>query len=149
MADLFALALADFAAKAPEQARNVVRKVAGDALTKVVRRTPVGNPTLWKSKPPKGYVGGRLRGNWNTSLGAVDVTTTATVDKSGQATIARGLAVIAVADVDRSIYITNSLPYVREIEYEGHSRLQTPAGMVRVTVSELQVMVDDAVRSLR
>lgn len=148
MADTFALSLAAFAAKAPDKARAVVRKVAIDTLSRVVLRTPVGNPQMWKSKPPAGYVGGRLRANWNTSIGAPSLTVTAKRDAAGEATIQRGRGVIAASDGEQPIYIMNSLPYVREIEYEGHSR-QAPAGMVRITVAELQSFVDNAARSLK
>lgn len=145
MADTFALSLAAFAQKAPEQARNVVRKVALEALSRVVLRTPVGNPSLWKGKPPAGYVGGRLRANWAVGIGTINTATGAPPDKTGQAAINRGGARIGSADGIATIYITNSLPYVREIEYEGHSR-QAPAGMVRITVTEMQAMVDAAAR---
>lgn len=148
MAETFALSLARFAEVAPDKARTVVRKVALDALSRVVLRTPVGNPSLWKHKPPAGYVGGRLRANWNVSVGAPDVSVSFRRDKAGQVTIARGTNAITASDGERSIYIVNSLPYVREIEYEGHSR-QAPAGMVRITVTELQTFVDNAVRGLK
>jgi len=147
VADTFALSLAKFAEKAPEQARTVVRKVALETLTRVVMRTPVGNPTLWKGKPPAGYVGGRLRANWFVSVGAPNTTTGAAPDKTGQVAINRGQATIGAADGLQPIYLMNSLPYVREIEYEGHSR-QAPAGMVRITVTEFQTMVDAIARSL-
>ncbi|MGY3265802.1 hypothetical protein [Lysobacter sp. HA35] len=147
MADTFALSLAAFAAKAPGQARQVVRKVAIDALTRVVMRTPVGNPSLWKGKPPAGYVGGRLRANWVASIGVPSIDTTTARDAGGSSTIARGTGTIAAADGLQPIYLMNSLPYAREIEYESHSR-QAPAGMVRITVTEFQTMVDAAARSL-
>ena len=41
----------------------------------------------------------------------------------------------------------NSLPYIRPLEYEGHSK-QAPAGMVRVSVTEFQTFVDNAVKAL-
>lgn len=146
MADTFALSLAAFAEKAPEQARQVVRKVALETLTRVVLRTPVGNPSLWKGKPPKGYVGGRLRANWTVGIGAPNRATGAPPDKTGQAAIQRGASAIGAADGTRDIYLMNSMPYVREIEYEGHSR-QAPAGMVRITVAEWQTLVDAMARS--
>lgn len=148
MADTFALSLARFAEKAPEQARTVVRKVAIETLTRVVLRTPVGNPSLWKGKPPAGYVGGRLRANWFTSIGVPNHATSKAIDSSGAASINRGTATINAATTDQPIYLMNSLPYVREIEYEGHSR-QAPAGMVRITVTEFQTMVDTAAVQVR
>jgi len=144
-AQTFTLSLAEFAKAAPEQARTVVRKVSIDMLTKVVMRTPVGNPSLWKSKPPAGYVGGRLRANWAVSFGAPSFRTTVETDKSGQATIMRGSATIQRAYGELDIYITNSLPYAIPVEY-GHSQRQAPAGMVRVTVTEFQSFVDARAR---
>ncbi len=139
----FALSLQAFAQKAPEQARTVIRKVSIDLLTATVLRTPVGNPDLWKSKPPAGYVGGRLRANWNVSLVEPDTTTTNVTDDSGTATISAGSEVIGQADGTQDICITNSLPYALPIEY-GHSGVQAPQGMVRVTVAEFQSYVNKA-----
>jgi hypothetical protein len=146
--ETFALSLQAFAKKAPEQARTVVRKVAIDLLTATVMRTPVGNPDLWKNKKaPKGYVGGRLRANWTVSISAPDLTTTNAIDKDGSSTIAAGTTVINGADGTQDIYMTNSLPYALPIEY-GHSGVQAPAGMVRVSVADFQAFVDRAAAEL-
>jgi len=145
--ETFTASLAAFAKKAPEQVRVVVRKVSIDLLTATVMRTPVGNPDLWKSKPPKGYVGGRLRANWNVSLVAPDTSTTDAIDKDGSATVNRGSAEIGQADGVKDIFIMNSQPYALPIEY-GHSGVRAPAGMVRVSVAEFQTFVDQAAASL-
>lgn len=147
MAETFALSLQAFKEKAGANARTVVRKFSIDLLTATVLRTPVGNPDLWKRKPPKGYVGGRLRANWNVSLVTPDTSTSVLIDKDGQATIAKGEATIDHADGEKDIWIMNSLPYAIPVEY-GHSRFQSPAGMVRVSVADAQKFVADAVRSL-
>jgi hypothetical protein len=143
----FALDVSKFVAKANAAPKLVVRKVAGDMLAKVVLRTPVGDPSKWKSPAPAGYVGGRLRANWNTSIGGPDLSTTVDTDASGSAVVARGQNVLRGVDGERDVYIMNSLPYVRRIEYEGWSS-QARAGMVRVTVAEFQTFVNKAVRSL-
>lgn len=148
MADTFALDVAKFAAKAKAAPAQVLRKVGIELGRSVVLATPVGNPSLWKSKPPKGYVGGRLRANWNPSLGVPDLSTGASPDTSGTQTIARVAATYALAQGESTLYLMNSMPYVREIEYEGHST-QAPAGMVRVTVAQFQTFIDKAVRSIR
>jgi len=148
VAKTFALDIAKFAEKAGGNVKTVVRKVSIDTLAKVVERTPVGDPTHWKNPPPDGYVGGRLRANWNVSLSAPDLSTTTETDKSGNATTARGAAHISHADGEQDIYIMNSLPYVRRIEYDGWSS-QAPAGMVRITVAEFQTFVDAAARSVK
>jgi hypothetical protein len=147
VADTFALDISKFIAKAKANGEQVVQKVGADVLASVVDKTPVGNPSLWKSKPPKGYVGGRLRANWNVSFGAPDISTTTTVDAAGSSTKSRGVEIIAQWDGQADIYVMNSLPYVRPIEYEGHS-LQAPAGMVRITVAEFQTFVAEAVETL-
>lgn len=147
MADTFALDISKFIAKAKANGEQVVQKVGADILSSVVQRTPVGNPSLWKSKPPKGYVGGRLRANWNVSFGVPDISTTTTTDASGGMTTARGVEIIAKWDGQADIYVMNSLPYARPIEYEGHS-MQAPAGMVRITVTEFQTFVAEAVAEL-
>lgn len=143
----FALSLGQFAKQAGDNARTVVRKVSTDVLTRIVQRTPVGNPTLWKSKPPPGYVGGRLRANWAASYQFPAVRVTIDVDPTGERTILKGAATIGRAMGDEPIFITNSLPYAIPVEY-GHSSVQAPAGMVRITVTEFQTYVDNAVRSL-
>lgn len=129
----FTLQIGEFAAQAKENAQQVVRKVAGDALAKVVLRTPVDT--------------GRARANWVTTYGNPSFVTTAKVDKTGEGTILKGQGTIRRAPAGETIYILNSLPYAIPLEY-GHSK-QAPAGMVRVTVTEFQAFVDNAVRSLR
>ena len=146
MAETFTLSLANFAKAAPEKANVVMRKASQSVLAQVVLRTPVGNPSLWKHPAPPGYVGGRLRANWNVGIGAPDVSTSIVRDQSGQPTIAREGAKLAGADGKRSIFITNSLPYAIPVEY-GHSHVQAPAGMVRVTVTEWQTYVDMAAKA--
>lgn len=141
----FALDLAAFAKKAPERAKQVVDKVSIDLLTKIVLRTPVGNPSLWKNPPPAGYVGGRLRGNWNTGVGSINTTFRAPA-KNGTAPIARGRAKVATRDPSADIFITNSLPYAHRVE-NGYST-QAPAGMVRVTVVEFQSFIAKAAKEL-
>lgn len=147
MADTFALDVSKFVAKAKANASTVVRKVGIETLKSVVLKSPVGNPDTWKSPAPAGYVGGRLRANWNVSFNAPDTSTTERTDKTGAVAITSGTSALLRADAERDIYIMNSLPYVRRIEYQGWSA-QAPAGMVRVTVSEMQTFVNAAVRSL-
>lgn len=139
----FALDLSAFTAKAPKKVKQVVDKVTIDLLTKIVLRTPVGNPTLWKRPPPKGYVGGRLRGNWNTGIGSIN-TTFHPRSKDGRGPKFRALAALSARDPSMDIYLTNSLPYAYRVE-NGYST-QAPAGMVRVTVTEFQGFINKAAK---
>ena len=87
---------------------------------------------------PDGYVGGRFRGNWQTSVAEPITTTIDRIDPSGAA---------ATADVMTSMggagaitYMTNNLPYAERLEYEGWSK-QAPAGFVRVSMARLDSIV--------
>lgn len=113
-------------AEAQGEFLTIIRKIALDALSGIVRRTPVDT--------------GRARGNWFVSFGDAGVEVSTSVDKNGQVTIQSGGAVIATyrqVDDMENIVIYNNLPYIVRLE-NGHSKQQAPAGMVEVTVTEIQ-----------
>jgi hypothetical protein len=119
------------------------RKVALELFRKVVMATPVGNPTLWKSAPPPGYVGGRARGNWQANIGPQSTAVaTDTKDKDGNSTmngILGSMASWKPSDINAgTIWIGNALPYIIRLEYDSWST-QAPSGMVRVALSEIKV----------
>jgi hypothetical protein len=123
----------------------MVARVAGEALRRVVEKSPVGNPTLWKRPAPAGYVGGRFRGNWLLSVGAPQAGVVETVDAGGGATVERGLAAMPGYGADGlypSVFIQNNLPYAEALE-NGHSA-QAPGGVVALTVAEISAIFDGA-----
>ena len=142
----FALDLARFAEKAQGNTEKVVRKVGIDLFSKTVERTPVGNPDNWASPAPAGYVGGRARANWNCSIGSPSLSTSPMTDKGGEVTKARIKNTLHDWK-EGDLYLMNSLPYIRRLEYDGWSK-QAPAGMVRITVTEFQTFVDAATRTV-
>jgi len=143
----FALDLTKFIEKAQGNAETVVRKVGIDMLAKVVDRSPVGNPDLWKGGGPDGYVGGRFRGNWQVTFGAPARDEIERVDASGSATNAAGAAVLAsYRSGISSIWLANNVSYSYSLEM-GHSS-QAPLGVAGVTATEFQTFVDQAVREL-
>lgn len=85
---------------------------------------------------------GRARGNWLPNKGTPkDGTTNNTkvdFDKVEQ-TIKE-----SIGDV---FYLTNNLPYIKALEFEGHSD-QAPAGMVRVSIENFQKNLVDATSKL-
>lgn len=119
-----------------EAAKQFQDRVALRALDLVVDRSPVGNPELWKSDPPPGYVGGHFRGNWFVTVGPAGNETREGVDPDGMRTRAEGRAVIAAAPPFSQITIYNAVPYAMSLEH-GHST-QAPQGVVTVTVAEIQ-----------
>lgn len=93
---------------------------------------------------PKGYTGGRFRGNWQVTFETPADGETGRIDKSGTLTQALGGAVLSqfVASRDNVIYFTNNVPYAVALEF-GHSK-QAPNGMVRITAQEFQKLFNEA-----
>lgn len=96
----------------------------------------------------KGYVGGRFRGNWQVGIGSINEDTSAPPDKSGAAAISRGSSAVTTWKIGSgTIYLTNSLPYAKPLEY-GYSR-QAPSGMVRLTVQDFNIKVRKAINEVK
>jgi len=132
-----------FEVKAKGDIALTSRKVALELFSKVIMKTPVGNPTLWQSPPPKGYVGGRARGNWQANIGpACSAVETKTIDATGITAVNDVLGVLGswapMDGVANTIWLGNALPYIIRLEYDAWSS-QAPAGMVRVSLSEIRV----------
>lgn len=138
----FTLDIERFVAKAKGNIDLVVRKVSLDMFKRVILKSPVGNPDLWKHPAPPGYSGGRFRGNWQVQIGSIPVGTLEINDKEGSATISRATAETLMMRAGEIIYLVNNLPYSRRLEY-GHST-QAPAGMVRLSVQEYGAVVSEA-----
>lgn len=109
-----------FADLIDEEVGKRVRVIAMALLNEVVLRSPVGNPSLWKSPPPPGYVGGRFRGSHIVSIGSPVYTVTNTVDPGGADTINRGMAALSGLEPYTQVFIQTNLPYAERIEL-GHS----------------------------
>ena len=137
MTKSYSQAIKDFG-KLPEK---VVRGTVLSMGAKIIQRTPVGNPALWK-RPVKGYVGGRLRNNWQFTFGQPATGTEEGVDPSGSKATAELRATAGRLKMGQVFYMTNNLPYATRIEF-GHSK-QAPQGMVRVTVAEHEVSIREA-----
>lgn len=88
---------------------------------------------------------GRLRGNWQTTIGSGAKGVLDRLDPSGGAAIGEATSRAANLKGDDSIYLTNNLPYARRIEYEGWSK-KAPEGMVRKNVVRFQRLVGEAAR---
>lgn len=148
----FAVSVSNWAKKARGNSDQVLRAVCISLLNNVVFRTPVGNPDLWKGdkygfiRPPKGYVGGRLRANWQVTIGEPPAGTLDMIDPTGQVPVLAAQTTLSEAHCGPPIYIINNLPYAIPVEY-GHSK-QAPEGMVRLAAVEFQNIVETAARGL-
>jgi len=139
----FALDLAKFAEKAKERADQAVASIVEEVSLELDRRSPVGDATYWKSPPPKGYVGGHFRANWQLGIGSMPNGEVPGVDPTGVATQARILAMIPDEASGKVYYLANNTPYAQRIEY-GWSR-QAPQGLVGLTTLKFQEIVERAV----
>lgn len=127
--------------KVPEK---VVRGTVFSMFSRIVEATPVGNPSLWKSKQPKGYVGGTLRGNWQIGVGAAPVGKRSP-DSNGASTVSAGLPAINSAEMGQVIFIVNNMPYAERVEYGWSSQNK---GFVRREMQALQTRLEEAVKKL-
>lgn len=118
----FTLDLNKFIDKTSRTADAEVRKICLDLLTGIVLKTPVDT--------------GRARANWFTSIGSPSAKVTVSTDPSGSSTISGALTAISKA-TGNVLWITNNLPYIYRLEFEGWSK-QAPAGMVRVTINDIK-----------
>lgn len=133
----FGAQLAKFAKQAGKNADLVVTKVCLDAATRVIEKTPVDT--------------GRLRANWQATIGQPAGGQVEAEDKQGAMTIQKVLGPAGQAP-GRLFYLTNNLSYAVVAEFgmwgsgdgatqkttrDGHS-IQAPSGMVRVTMAEIQ-----------
>lgn len=121
---------------------QAVRKIVLDISTRLVMRSPVGDPSKWVHPAPKGYTGGHFRANWQYGMSVVPKGALSSVDKTGRVSIERvrnGLASVKGVAYDRVHYLTNNLPYAMRLE-TGWSQ-QAPQGMVGITVKEFKDIV--------
>ena len=139
----FSIQLKEFADKAKARSDDVVGRVVANIAKRLDERSPVGDASYWKSKPPKGYVGGRFRGNWQLGVQSVPSGETGRIDPSGSSTVSAIVATIPTEAAGKVYYLANNVPYAERIE-EGWSR-QAPSGLVVLTAMEFQPIVVESV----
>ena len=147
-ADKFGELINKWAKKKKLDIDKVARAFVTQISTSIILKTPVGNPDLWKSKAPSGYAGGRARNNWFPSISAMSSETTKNKAKTGNAAISKVSAVSKPLRAGDTFYLTNNLPYIRRLEYEGWST-QAPAGMLRNSVSDAEKALIKAINSIK
>ena len=111
-----------------EDHRQLCTNVAFAIDARLVKASPVGDPSRWKNpkSAPPGYVGGRFRGNWLPSIGSPR--TDQVPIRSAAEDLAEAAEVFNAAPVFPVLYLANNLPYAVRLN-EGHSG-QAPAGFV-------------------
>ena len=138
----FSMQLQNFADKTKAKADEVVGRVVVNVASRLDMRSPVGDASYWKHKPPKGYVGGRFRGNWQLGIETIPAGETGRIDPSGGETLGAIVSEIPTQAAGKRYFLTNNVPYAQRIE-EGWSR-QAPQGLVGLTVVEFRPLVAEA-----
>lgn len=102
-----------------ETSMTVMNKIqveaAKELLSRIEKRTPIGNPSLWKYPAPPGYKPGTLRASW-------------VMEQEG---VKGGL----------EITISNDQPYAERVE-TGSWSTQAPEGMMRISCLEWDAIVN-------
>jgi len=115
-----------------EKAELALKAISMELFKKVIMRTPVKT--------------GRARGNWNVSIGYPREYTLKGEDKSGGATVTKMAERIdKKAELGKSIYLTNNLPYIQKLEY-GSSKQHNGEGMVRISLQEIRNDIPNIVK---
>lgn len=121
-----------------ETAKAAIR-LGERAVDSLVARSPVGNPALWASPPPAGYVPGTFKNSWVVSIGAEPSNTRRAPDAGGSGSLADKSKLQELnANPYQIIHIGNDLPYAWHIE-TGWSK-QAPSGVVAVTLQSLKAL---------
>lgn len=90
---------------------------------------------------------GRFRANWQYGAGQINFSTDAPEDKTGSSSIGKIAVGLQGWKRGETIYVTNSLPYAKRLEYDAWSK-QATAGMVRISVMEFKANVKKQAASL-
>jgi len=129
----------------PTELVNFQKWIALQLYSLILQKTPVDK--------------GMLRGSWTISIGGQDKTPANT--KSGaeaftteyggpellpseQATFDSALAGMSDLKIGQVIWLNNSMPYVFRIEFDGHSSVKAPEGMVQISIFELKAFIKTA-----
>ena len=133
MAGNFALDMSHFINHAGTNINTITKKVVLDVMRSVIRKSPVDT--------------GRFKGNWQYGVNEMPTGVTDIHDESGQGTIAHITGQIPPQAAGKLHYIVNNLPYSIALE-NGHSSQCPPHGMVGLTISEYQMIVNNAAQEV-
>lgn len=129
--DGFVQALKNFATETSSTLDYISKEVVIDIGVRVIRITPVKT--------------GRLKGNWQMTVGAPSNKSLVRYDPTGVETIDDLKSKVNMFSAGEVAYIVNNLTYARYIE-EGGSRKLPPSGMVGTTAAEFLQIVEDVIR---
>lgn len=136
-----------------------ILKRAGDKADLVVRQAALDLQSSMISMSPEDT--GRFKGNWQCGIGALNTDNTAPAGADAQGKTA---AALQGWKAGQTIWLTNSMPYARKLEYGEYGNpkgsangpktqngfsSQAPGGMVRLTVQAYGKALKKAVAELK
>lgn len=121
------------AERSGKKTETVVRETLFRVGQSVVLMTPVDS--------------GRARANWLHGIGNYTQKQLDDTDKSGGVAINALNVGLEKLSIGQTFYFTNSLPYAQKLEYG--SSLQAPAGMVRVSVEGLPMVLEQEINRIK
>lgn len=124
----FERSIDNFIKKAKKNPELVVRQVTIKLYSQIIMASPVDT--------------GRFRMNWQATYGTPATGILIGDDPSGSRAINRATDFVMNSTKWDEFRFTNNLPYAEPLEY-GYSQ-QAPRGMVRVTVTRFQRLLDEA-----
>lgn len=143
----FAEEIDRFVIKARGLCDDTVAEAVKGVAFRIDERSPVGDGRYWKNPPPKGYLGGHFRGNWQLGIDQRPTTELAGVDPDGSGLGGRVITRIPDDAAGKVYWLANNAPYAMRLEM-GYSR-QAPQGMVGLTVAEWQPIVAQAAETAK
>ena len=133
MSGKFTVDLTRIINKAKGRIDTVVQKVTYDLFKAVILKSPVDT--------------GRFRANWAASVNSYGSVILDVEDKDGSETVNKMAGVVLNTPAGNVVYMVNNLPYAIPLEY-GHSKIQAPHGMVRLSIEEFQNYLNKSVSEL-
>ncbi len=131
-------AFADAVAKSCDEflarARAMPAAVVDEAAARILDRSIVGKPELWKNPPPKDYRPGTFKSNWRLGIDMIDVTT---IDEQASFML-HGRERMPPDPFGHRYFISNSVPWAWPLE-TGHST--QGSGMIGLTALEFDAIV--------
>lgn len=126
-----------FVAKVKHNCNEVVKRTLVEVGVRLVDRSPVGDPSLWMSKPAKDYVPGTFRANWQLGSDKEGVPSEILdkPDADGGLTKQRLLEELPDDCLGKKHVYTNNLPYAIPLELGWSS--QAPSGVAGLTAIEV------------
>lgn len=119
---------------------KIVNATVLEMYKKIIDRTPIGDPTLWKWPAHSDYTPGTLRASWQLSFNGQQRSAGGQFSSSSQ-TLGNGGIVFKIGSgAKTSIAISNPQPYAQRVE-TGWST-QAPSGMMRITIFEYSSLID-------